>query len=408
MTYNTFASIFGIMASLILIPVSAKSQPSNGSKIISGNNIRIDATPPAFSHGGNVSLYIRHNDNSDDYGYEIFDDEFNLLKKFVPSKKDRVITIHERYREEILTCSVVWKDSTAICGRMENESESDFYQNAMSIIRPYIDESRTVRKEHNGKKIEIYYPKDSPMYFLYEAYGIQYPRNYWVIDYGLGVAFEYHVEYSEGMYPRGEWKDSIWVNTLKPEDASIGIINYNSYQGTREDDGDYLTQTLFNDDEDFEVLIPIYQYGTRKEETDWDGDGEIDWEYSCEGDIVFAGYQAIKENGDVVCTFEFGDGFNANTSWYYEPDYDLAVISINDKIYLAVTGYINTEEGSKNSLIVYRIDNSTSNVRMVRSEENVSAISKQYDLQGRSAPKAQKGILIQKETNGRFAKYLKK
>lgn len=271
----------------------------------------------------------------------------------------------------------------------------------MGIIERYIDKSKTVQKFVGDVKWEYYYPENQYQYFNPEQFGTQFPRNYWVLDYGSKTAFELRVDYEQGMFPKGEWKDTTYVESRKTEDASIGIINYNAYQGTREDDGDYLTQTLFNEDEDFEVLIPNYVYGSTTEKHDRDDDGEIDLEFTREGEFMFAGYKAIKENGDVVCTFDFGDEFTANSSWYYEPDYDVVVFSINGKTYLAATGYRETDEGSKSSLIVFRIDPSTSNVRMVRADEDVSSITRQYDLQGRQAVNVHRGIVIQKEGNER-------
>lgn len=127
----------------------------------------------------------------------------------------------------------------------------------------------------------------------------------------------------------GAWKE----DPEKSDERSFEIRPINLYyydMASLYDDGHFLiTQNLFNADKAYEYVVPICQQSVvRTEETDLDGDGEVDqittW-YGCD----YPGFKIMQDNGNVVATIMLDEGYSLNTY-----DSDFTFVHFENKNYI--------------------------------------------------------------------------
>ena len=124
-----------------------------------------------------------------------------------------------------------------------------------------------------------------------------------------------------------------------------------------------ISQTLFNDDEKFEYLMPVLSDGLADIETfqDWDYEKEEYFVsvYACYGGAV-VGFQVVSEDGTVLQTVNFDNNFVANR-------YDATVFQINGKLFLSFEGYVLNESKMtrQEAMLFYELDRQSSSIRKV-------------------------------------------
>ena len=116
---------------------------------------------------------------------------------------------------------------------------------------------------------------------------------------------EWVKEEKEDEYYEEEPSDWIWY------DAAIFPFFVGQVLGELDDEsGIKATQTLFNNDEKWEILRPLYAEGINSYDTsekDRDGDGEIDYKQTRYTDKLEA-YEVISEDGNVLSTITVPEG----------------------------------------------------------------------------------------------------
>jgi len=156
----------------------------------------------------------------------------------------------------------------------------------------------------------------------------------------------------------------------------------------------YLTQTLFNTDEKYEFLMPLYSSTIETGEDDRDGDGVVDFRYTSTNNSII-GFQIVSEDGTVLQTVNFDGDFTL-------PDNgkgDVDLLKIHSKLYLCFNGYT--------SCLLYSIDSATSSVRMMTMENLSSVPAGGYNLSGRLT-RGEKGVNIIRMSDGTTKKVLVK
>ena len=156
----------------------------------------------------------------------------------------------------------------------------------------------------------------------------------------------------------------------------------------------YLTQTLFNTDEKYEFLMPLYSSTIETGEDDRDGDGVVDFRYTSTNNSII-GFQIVSEDGTVLQTVNFDGDFTL-------PDNgkgDVDLLKIHSKLYLCFNGYT--------SCLLYSIDSATSSVRMMTMENLSSVPAGGYNLSGRLT-RGEKGVNIIHMSDGTTKKVLVK
>lgn len=110
----------------------------------------------------------------------------------------------------------------------------------------------------------------------------------------------------------GAWKEAPEKGDVKRYDVEALNLYYCDMLSPYDDSRFLITQNLFNADKAYEYVAPICQQSVeRTDETDLDGDGEVDqivtW-YGC----TYPGFKIMQDNGNVVATVMFDDGYILN------------------------------------------------------------------------------------------------
>lgn len=107
----------------------------------------------------------------------------------------------------------------------------------------------------------------------------------------------------------GAWKEAPEKGDVKRYNVKALNLYYCDMLSPYDDSRFLITQNLFNADKAYEYVAPICQQSVeRTEESDLDGDGEVDqivtW-YGC----TYPGFKIMQDNGNVVATVMFDDGY---------------------------------------------------------------------------------------------------
>ena len=158
----------------------------------------------------------------------------------------------------------------------------------------------------------------------------------------------------------------------------------------------YLSQTIFNTDEKYEFLMPLFSSSSTPEiyEEDRDGDGVIDARDTYTNTSMI-GFQIVSEDGTVLQTVNFDNGFRTT------PSKKTQLLKINDKLHLCFEGY--TDNSS--AILLYSINPTASSVRMMKMEKVSSVATGTYSLSGR-AIRGEKGVNIIRMSDGTTKKVL--
>lgn len=163
----------------------------------------------------------------------------------------------------------------------------------------------------------------------------------------------------------GAWKEAPEKGDVKRYDVEALKLYYCDMLSPYDDSHFLITQNLFNADKAYEYVAPICQQSVeRTNETDLDGDGEVDqivtW-YGC----TYPGFKIMQDNGNVVATVMFDDGYILNRYNRY-----LDFVHFENKNYI-VAGVEKTVGDGKteNASIFYAIaPGDAASIKAVRTE----------------------------------------
>lgn len=167
----------------------------------------------------------------------------------------------------------------------------------------------------------------------------------------------------------GAWKE----DPEKSNERSFEIwplkMSYYDMASLFDESNFLITQNLFNADKAYEYVVPICQQSVeRTDETDIDGDGEVDqivtW-YGC----AYPGFKIIQDNGNVLATIMFDEGYRFD-SYLIGGGQALSLVHFENKNYIVA----NVEEAGSNgeterACIFYAITpGDASSIKAVRTE----------------------------------------
>lgn len=163
----------------------------------------------------------------------------------------------------------------------------------------------------------------------------------------------------------GAWKEAPEKGDVKRYNVEALNLYYCDMLSPYDDSRFLITQNLFNADKAYEYVAPICQQSVeRTEESDLDGDGEVDqivtW-YGC----TYPGFKIMQDNGNVVATVMFDDGYTLNQYNRY-----LDFVHFENKNYI-VAGVEKTVGDGKteNASIFYAIaPGDAASIKAVRTE----------------------------------------
>ena len=107
----------------------------------------------------------------------------------------------------------------------------------------------------------------------------------------------------------GAWKESPEKSDVRSFEISPLKLYYYDMASPYECYDFYITQNFFNADKAYEYVVPICQQSVeRTNETDLDGDGEVDQIVTWYG-YAYPGFKIMQDNGNVLATVMFDEGY---------------------------------------------------------------------------------------------------
>lgn len=176
-------------------------------------------------------------------------------------------------------------------------------------------------------------------------------------------------------YVNGQWVDMRESSAIYDR----GYMDYYDYDESDEGDNCDFTQTLFNNDEKYEYIVPVVDPNAEevRSEDDYNGDGVPDYRSVRRG--VITGFKVINEDGTVLTTLE---GKNSNSS--------LKVCKYGNKFYLITNSL--PEYSTSSTFNFYAIDKGASSVKLVKRIQ--AAPDRIFTLDGREHSEFQHGLNI--------------
>ena len=190
---------------------------------------------------------------------------------------------------------------TAITNAYEEyyEEYEDYYYHDEGGWIGFIDEEGRI----SAKKASDYYA-----YFEFSHFGTTYPERYYTISDGAIWLCEIDYDYD---YPSDNltWRKSADHSSIRHK--SLGDFLYINYDESGRTYGDsgygiHLSQTLFNDDNKWEYLMPVleeYEEYSKPSYYSWKEDGlELERYYTHDARIIC--YNVVSEDGTVVTSIK--------------------------------------------------------------------------------------------------------
>ena len=303
--------------------------------------------PKAFTYGEHGYIVGIENNDVIDYSsyffyyyahptYVIYDDDFNLVRKF-SYDYTKTETVESQRRNPVVTATEERRD-------MECKNVSD------EILEYY--KYSTIQKGNQ------FWPTSKYDYYEYEEFGTTYPEVYYELVNGdlYSVRMTYSTSYS------GEWETYETQTKQSGAFEKLYFVDYddNSFP----EDGFYLTQTLFNNDEKFEFIR--YDYDDTPlvyDQSDYDKDGEVDHRKVSKGGNC-VGFSIVQEDGTIVQSIKNERMNKFDVSQVYREESD-CVIKINGKLYLIVDEYELKDNIRQEFEVYYRIDTKANSIKRV-------------------------------------------
>lgn len=244
------------------------------------------------------------------------------------------------------------------------------------LINPYGSSSDNLSDEYNST------------FFEYPTYGTKYPNSYYAIvdgsikmcDIEYDIVYEYPIPSTTDQYGSIHYSPNADELTWQRETNKSGLdeirypylngIYYYDYDNTEGvGENAYFTQTLFNNDSQWEYFVPILEeyseYGEPEEYSYRDENGEYDYDnlhftrsYKYSARIV--GYKVVSENGSTVMTIR---ARHANSEIRLD-----RIMTLGGKKYFTTGEYYYDDEGMYRYVsTLYVYDTYTTSVQEVAS-----------------------------------------
>lgn len=308
------------MKKLLLSAIALAAFSSANAQITYKGSVNNLVIPPKeFCYNGQIKFVAEEHDYNHFYKFMTLDENFEVEKTFTfNSKASEYILSYQRKRE----------GSAAI----ENYEDELLYENKSS----WEEAKAAIYDEWGAIVVEkdnyVIWPENGYYYYSDNIFGTKYPT--WIIYWNPENKNVYIRRYSYKTLYTGDWYtyDSTTLTdyTGPCYFTYYDYDNNSSFSGEGYGAGFYATQTLFNSDEKYEMLIThSSQSETIYNESDYDGDGEIDHRKIKSGEII-TGYSIISEDGDVIFSTNVSDGRFNDKNYYTE----VFILKANGKFYI--------------------------------------------------------------------------
>lgn len=349
----------------LLLLATIMALPAFGQNIVVESYSYLNVIPRQFSADDKPIL---HFEEETDGGYSIALYNDDIEKINTVNAKDGTFNYTLKYKDQVREVKDVTKEE--LYREHYRNLDEDF------TFEQFLEKERwrgdiEVRVE-NGDTIVYstnpYYATRASMsefFFGYDYFGTKYPINYILCK--DNVLYQVRVEY---IATYTDWKDVGERTEERSCETPVIELSYINFDGGSSDDNYHflLSQTLFNDDEKFEYIIPKM---TLTDISDWassvPGDGRYNLQLTHStliSDYAYPacrGVQVVSSDGTVVHDIDFSNGFEAD-------EYDcqsMTVITIGGKNYLVVEGTSEVNDENTYCTMFYRIDKQSQSIQQV-------------------------------------------
>lgn len=361
------------LVSLLAISVSSNAQVSEFKEFTRD----FEVMPKQFVYGGESFILVQSGESENTI--DVYNDEIEKVRSFQVQYPSR--TSGSKSLSRKLEVKEVSRDSIQQWN-FNNDNDSIFtWEEALAYATEY-----NCSSQQSGYML---WPDSRYDYYqnYYDEIELLYPTSYyrWIPE--SGYLYRYYISY-KGSYT-GEWETKSDTKSVYNEHFDLGLYDYDGHSYI--DDTFIFTQTLFNTDEKYEYLVPIF--GETEEEvyyeSDRDGDGEVDMR-----EINYVtpvqGFKVVSEDGTVLQSIETEMG-----SWDY-----LRIVKINGKVYLV------EYEQKGLDCVFYRIDPVSTSIKKVNNVP-VSVVAR-YSIDGRRQSHSRRGVNILRYSDGTAVKVVEK
>ena len=327
------------------------------------------SVPKEFSYNGIPRLVLSCDDSSEK-SFQIFDENIEKVK---------TIRLAQTSFDYQLAYQIEEREVKSVDEKVRSESGTynsleEFIQHESMLNPSFTADVLIFSDMGNGdRRVDFDFDKMEDRYgdkrfFHQEYFGSKYPLLYGIEHDGKFTLYRvlYTVAYTDWT-DKGE-KTEDYSESVYP----LQLVNVNLNQdANRASEYFYLSQTLFNEDEGYEYLVPKYKLveesvpGSISSDisTIYPGVVEEPIELTRKtlvtkaSNVAMVGFQVVGEDGTVLQDLDF-DGYLGGSSVNRT-----AVITIGSNTYLAFDGY---DSGNKSATIFYKLDRTTSSIQKVR------------------------------------------
>lgn len=326
-------------------------------------------TPSLFSSSNKAILQFEEDDQ-----LALYDENIDLIRQIPLSEhKFRYSLTYNDMKREVKKVNAEIVKQRVYYTFYENFTFEDYLERE---IRDAGFDFTIVTKEISDHETMIYstsvhYDYSMSMFFGYSVFGNEYPRCYMIYNSTENILYQYDVKYTV------EYTD--WTNqgtrteSYEIETPIVDVI-YHDIDASSCYYGMIFkaSQTLFNDDDQFEYIIPKVTITENSQESEIStsipnnyGNAIVLDSTTCTTEKqypIFTGFQVISSDGSVIHDIDFGEN-------YVLIDYshmEARVMKIGDNIYLAADCIDRSAEKKSYCTIFYRIDRNTSSVKMMK------------------------------------------
>lgn len=333
--------------------------------------------PQEFSYDNSPKLTM-YNFNPDSKNVLIYDENLSLIKTINLERK-MTFDYQLSYNDEKREIKAVKEISKHLIEDSRINSYQDFIAEGKFFDSDFEKRLTTVILENGDSLITIDSDKYSGMhisqnFFFYNQFGRKYPINYWIFSKGKAYNYRanYEIEYTD-WHPAGTH-----IFNGHKEMEYIKLLNINLNNSDAHSKNYFIvSQTLFNNDAEYEYIVPKYKLSSKGYSDYFDqvspydpNRQEIDTIKSTlitkDSEIVLAGFKIMSVNGTVVKDLDFSEDFEG-----YIDTRSAYVITIGKNTYLAFNGIINRV----NSTVFYKINRTTTEIKQVKMETAAMTLS---------------------------------
>lgn len=323
----------------------------------------INIIPKDYSFDGNAKLHFYDYDDN----VSVYDDNIEVVKQF--KLTDQTFSFECTYvtktREVKNVASEVLNSEVYI-------DFNDYYMSYEEWLNQQEMMGGTdytfIKKEMPDGTIKLYgyysWSVESTI-FAFNYFGAEYPMVYFLYNPTEGIIYRYNVRYK---VEYTDWKEGEKETVSETYTSNPMKLHYWNMALGQSEEGPsfYVSQTLFNEDEDYEYIVPKY---TIVDEGDVSS-GEPEYAHEIvlsrrvslsSGYPAQTGFRVMSSDGSVIKDIDFEEGFCLD-----EYGNDQYLIVMGNKTYIAIDGKYNDGEHHQRGFVFYLVDGKETAIKQVK------------------------------------------